>query len=72
MEGLNRAGVKCLNVHPENPKEHGLPAVMGIIELVDPETGFPIALMDGTWITNMRTGATAAVATRHLTRADCV
>jgi hypothetical protein len=44
MESLDEAGVKCVNVHPENPKKHGLPSVMGIIELVDPETGFPIAL----------------------------
>lgn len=70
MESLDEAGVKCVSVHPENPKKQGLPSVMGIIELVDPETGFPIALMDGTWITNMRTGAAAGVATRHLARAD--
>lgn len=70
MRGMNEAGVKCVNVHPENPVKHGLPTVMGVIELVDPETGFPVAVMDGTWITNMRTGAAAGVATRYMARKD--
>lgn len=68
LKDMDEAGVKCVNVHPDNPKEHDLPTVMGIIELFDPETGFPICVMDGTWITNMRTGAAAGVATKHLAR----
>ena len=70
MENLEEAGVKCVNVHPDNPIKHGLPTVMGIIELVDPQTGYPISLMDGTLITNMRTGAAAGVATKYLARSD--
>lgn len=57
LEELEMAGVKCVNVHPSNPREHSLPTVMAVIELVDPRTGFPLALMDGTYITDMRTGA---------------
>lgn len=68
IRGINESGVKCVNVHPDNPRKHELPTVMAIIELVDPETGFPISIMDGTWITNMRTGAAAGVATKHLAR----
>ncbi|MDI6723858.1 MAG: alanine dehydrogenase [Methanobacterium sp.] len=68
IRGMNESGVKCVNVHPDNPRKHGLPTVMAIIELVDPKTGFPISIMDGTWITNMRTGAAAGVATKHLAR----
>jgi alanine dehydrogenase len=64
----NEAGVKIVNVHPDNPLKHDLPTVMAIIELVDPETGFPLAIMDGTWITNMRTGAAGGVATKYLAR----
>lgn len=68
LKDMDEAGVKCVNVHPDNPKEHDLPTVMGIIELFDPKNGFPISVMDGTWITNMRTGAAAGVATKHLAR----
>ncbi|MGC9517414.1 MAG: alanine dehydrogenase [Methanomicrobiales archaeon] len=70
MEGTRAAGVKCVNVHPENPSKHNLPTVMAVIELIDPDTGFPIAIMDGTSITNMRTGASAGVATKYLARKD--
>lgn len=68
LKDMDEAGVKCVNVHPDNPKEHDLPTVMGVIELFDPKNGFPISVMDGTWITNMRTGAAAGVATKHLAR----
>ena len=64
------AGVKCVNVHPKNPLEHQLPTVMAVIELVDPATGFPLAVMDGTLVTDMRTGAAAGVATKYLARPD--
>lgn len=70
IRGLDESGVKCVNVHPDNPKKHDLPTVMALIELIDPKTGFPISIMDGTWITNMRTGAAAGVATKYLARSD--
>ncbi|HTX61637.1 MAG TPA: alanine dehydrogenase [Methanobacterium sp.] len=70
IRGLDQAGVKNVNVHPRNTKEYNLPTVMGLIELVDPKTGFPLAVMDGTWITNMRTGAAGGVATKYLARKD--
>ncbi|MDD1764123.1 MAG: ornithine cyclodeaminase family protein, partial [Methanobacteriaceae archaeon] len=62
------AAVKCVNVHPQNPLKNSLPTVMAIIELIDPENGFPLALIDGTWITDMRTGASAGVATKYLAK----
>ncbi len=68
VHDADEAGVKCVNVHPDNPKKYDLPTIMAIIELVDPKTGFPLAIMDGTWITNMRTGAAAGVATKYLAR----
>lgn len=64
------AGVKCVNVHPQNPLEKKLPTVMAIIEMIDPQTGFPLAVMDGTLITDMRTGAAAGVATKYLAKSD--
>jgi alanine dehydrogenase len=67
MPTLGVAGVKNVTVHPQN---RDLPAVMAIISLIEPETGFPLAIMDGTYITSLRTGAAGAVAARHLARED--
>lgn len=68
IEDLNAAGVKVVNVHPENPVKRRMPTVMALIELLDPESGKPIAIMDGTWITNMRTGAAGGIAAKYLAR----
>lgn len=70
IEDLDIAGVKIVNVHPNNPKKYGLPTVMATILLLDPKTGKAIAIMDGTWITNMRTGAAGGVAAKYLARKD--
>jgi ornithine cyclodeaminase/alanine dehydrogenase len=68
--GTARAGVKWINAHPQNPARHGLPAVIGVFILSNPETALPLAVMDATELTHFRTGAAAAVATKHLARAD--
>ena len=60
------AGVKWVNMHPDNPRRFGLPAVMGVYVLSDPETAFPLAVMDATRLTAFRTGAAAAVASKYL------
>jgi len=60
------AGVKWVNMHPENPKRFKLPSVMGVYILSDPETAFPLAVMDATRLTAFRTGAAAAVASKFL------
>ena len=65
---LGFGGVKVVNVHPENPTKYNLPTVMATIILIEPETGRPLAIMDGTWITNMRTGAAGGVAAKYLAR----
>lgn len=64
------SGVKVVNVHPENPQRYGLPSVMATILLIDPKTGSPFGLFAGTWITTMRTGASAGIATKYLARED--
>lgn len=64
------AGLKWVNAHPENPTKHGRPTVRGLYILSDPATADPLAVMDATWLTAARTGASAAVATRHLARPD--
>ena len=63
------AGVKWVNVHLENPSR-GLPTVMAVLIYSDPETGYPLAVMDATEITAYRTGATAAIASKYLARQD--
>ena len=64
------AAVKWVNVHTDNEEHFGLPTVMGTIIYSDPRNAFPLALIDGTTITKLRTGAAAAVATDHLARRD--
>ncbi len=64
------AGLKWVNVHPDNPTDHDLPTVMGTMIYSDPETAFPLAVIDGTALTMKRTGAAAAVATDHLAVED--
>ncbi|MGC9209338.1 MAG: alanine dehydrogenase [Nitrososphaeria archaeon] len=67
IKSLNAAGVKVVNVHVRN-RERGLPTVMATILLLSPETGQPIAVMDGTLLTSMRTGAAGGIAAKHLAR----
>jgi alanine dehydrogenase len=63
------AGMKWVNVHPQNPSL-GLPSIMAILIYSDPETGYPLAIMDATEITACRTGAAAAIASKYLARPD--
>jgi len=67
VEKLNRCVLKWVNVHPKN-RTLGLPAVMAIIILSDPASGFPLCIMEGAYATALRTGAAAAVAAKYLAR----
>lgn len=60
------AGIKWVNVHPDNPEKFDLPTVLGTMIYSDPENAVPLAIMDGAELTMKRTGAAAAVATDHL------
>jgi len=60
-------GAKLVTIYPGNRDIHTHHAV---ILLFDPETGEPLAMMDGRLITEMRTAAVSAVATRRLARPD--
>ncbi len=60
---------KLVSVFPGNDAA-GLPSHQALIALFDDETGTPLALLDGTEITAVRTGASSAVATRALARPD--
>lgn len=67
LEEQDITGVKIVNVHPDNPKK-GFPTVMALVILNSTETGAPVAIMDGTYLTNMRTGAAGGVAVKYLAR----
>ena len=62
-------GVKLVSVFPHNDAA-GLPSHQALIALFDAATGSPVAVMDGTRITAIRTAGAAAVSVRHLARAD--
>ncbi len=68
IPALGAAGVKWVSGFPANT-QRGLPYISGLLILNDPETGLPVAVMDATWITAMRTGAATAVAVKRLARA---
>jgi alanine dehydrogenase len=67
VPSINTAGIKWVNVHPGNP-EHGLPTVMATILINDPGTGKILSVMDGTYITDMRTGAAGGIAAKYLAK----
>lgn len=70
MPGLGAAGTKIVTVHPGNKKDYGLPAVIARIILNSPENGVPLAIMDGTYITALRTGAAGATGIKYLSKED--
>lgn len=63
------AGIKWVGGFPANT-EKGLPYLSGVIVLNDVETGMPFTIMDCTWITTERNGASAAVAAQYLANPD--
>ena len=62
-------GAKLVTVFPANAAK-GLPTHLATILLLDSETGAPLAVMDGRYITEVRTAAVSAVSLRHLARPD--
>ena len=70
LEELDISAVKVVNVHVDNRAKYNLPSVMATIILVDPRNGAPLAIMGGTWVTAMRTGAAGGVAAKYLARKD--
>jgi ornithine cyclodeaminase len=64
------AGLKWIASVPSNPDRHGVPRATALIILNDPHDGWPCAVMDGTVISAMRTGAATGVAAKYLARKD--
>jgi len=64
---LGVAGVKVVGDYVEN-HTRGLPSELALVTLYDPRTGVPVAIVDGTEITERRTGALTALGARELAR----
>lgn len=61
--------VKTVVLNPANP-DKGLPQINGLVTLLSSETGLPAAILDGNWITAVRTAGLSAVAAKYLARKD--
>jgi alanine dehydrogenase len=69
LQPLQLAGVKVIGDYVDN-HELGLPSELGLLCLFDALTGTPVAIVDGTALTSMRTGALTALGARYLARRD--
>lgn len=67
---VKTAGIKWIGSAPLNPSRFNLPRASALIILNDPKNLFPIAVMDGTLISAMRTGAVTGVGVKYLARSD--
>lgn len=70
LESMGAIGVKVVSVYAENPAKHNLPTIQGVVLLIDAKNGGILAIMDGAFLTAMRTGAVSGVATKYLARKD--
>jgi alanine dehydrogenase len=68
LKGMGALGVKAVTVYKDNPGRYRLPTTLATITLMDAETGRAVAVMDGGYLTAVRTGAASGVATKHLAR----
>jgi alanine dehydrogenase len=66
---FGKIAVKVVNIFPAN-KKRGLPSIQGIVCLLDGQTGSPLAILDGTFLTALRTGAASGAATDLLASPD--
>ena len=70
LRSMGALGVKSVTVYKDNPSTHSLPVTLATIVLMDSRTGQTLAVMDGGYITAMRTGAVTGLATKYLARDD--
>jgi alanine dehydrogenase len=69
VPALDALGLKVVSVARQNPSR-GLPLIHAVVFLLDSATGQPLALLDGTYLTALRTGAVSGAATDLLARDD--
>jgi ornithine cyclodeaminase/alanine dehydrogenase len=70
LKRMNALACKVVTVYKDNPKKHKLPTTIGKVFLQNPETGEVICVMDGGYLTAVRTGAVSGLATKYLARQE--
>jgi len=70
LKKMGALACKVVTVYKNNPSKHNMPTTIGKVLLQDPETGDVICIMDGGYLTAVRTGAASGVATKYLARKD--
>jgi len=68
LKEMKALACKVVTVYKDNPGKHNLPTTIGKVLLQDPDTGDVICIMDGGYLTAVRTGAASGVATKYLAR----
>lgn len=66
LGGRREVGMKWISYYPGLETERRSPDATALIVLNDPDTGAPVAILEGMWITNLRTAACGLVAAKHL------
>lgn len=70
LKGMGALACKVVTVYKDNPVKHKMPTTIGKVLLQDINTGDVICIMDGGYLTAVRTGAASGVATKYLARKD--
>ncbi len=68
LKEMGALACKVVTVYKNNPTKHNMPTTIGKVLVQDPETGDVICIMDGGYLTAVRTGAVSGVATKYLAR----
>ncbi|MBD3382234.1 MAG: ornithine cyclodeaminase family protein [candidate division Zixibacteria bacterium] len=68
LREMGALACKVVTVYKDNPTQHNLPVTIGKVLLQDPDNGDVTCIMDGGYLTAVRTGAVSGVATKHLAR----
>lgn len=69
-DNFEALGIKIVSVFPDNPEKYSLPSVPATMVLQNPKTGDVCCIMDGTFLTQLRTGALSGLASKYLSRKD--
>jgi alanine dehydrogenase len=70
IEEPHAAACKWVSIREKKREKYNLPTVFSILIYTHPETGFPLAIVDGSYHTVMRTGSAAAVSAKWMARKD--
>ena len=68
LKEMGALACKVVTVYKKNPEKFGIPTTIGKVLLQNPETGEVICVMDGGYLTAVRTGAASGVATKYMAR----